>query len=174
VSLVYGTRRWTSASGTAWPDSGPRRISRSLTAALGREPTLVELARELDAPQEAIEAFSAVPVFAVSFDAPVETGWSGKAVDFLEDPPCKSPYERLLEADRTRLLANSLSQLSERERLVLIGRYGLSDGAEKTLKMLGAELGVCAERARQIEEEALGRLRRNKWTDALRAYAPGE
>jgi RNA polymerase primary sigma factor len=72
----------------------------------------------------------------------------------------------LLERD----LVRSLDELPERERMVLELRYGLNDGLRRTLEEVGRSLGITRERARQIEGEALRRLRQSESGAALRGY----
>ena len=77
-------------------------------------------------------------------------------VDTRADPG----EQRIARDRREEVVARLLGQLDERERRVLVGRFGIGGGREETLRQIGAELGISKERARQIESRALGKLRR--------------
>ena len=133
------------------------RAERNLWTSLGREPTLDEIAREANLPvQQAIEVRAAARASA-SLDAPV--GESDDAVlgDFVpgEGP---LPDEQVEDSLRAETLATALRSLPDRQRDVVILRYGLDDADPKTLEEIGKRLGLTRERVRQIEVEALRRL----------------
>ena len=78
--------------------------------------------------------------------------------ELLADPLAEGEYERVLEAIEVQELVSLLSGLSERERAILRLRYGLDTGQEETLREIAGRLGLSAERVRQLEERALGKL----------------
>jgi len=135
-----------------------RRTQTRMHELLGREPTDDELAAELDMPTERV-AWAKHPVQVVtSLDGPV--GEDGAALgDFLEDGTV-SPEELAVEAVGREALEQALNALPERERQVLILRFGLDWGTPRTLEQVGMIMGFSRERARQVERDALAALRR--------------
>ena len=135
-----------------------RRTQTRMHELLGREPTDEELAAELDMPTERI-VWAKNPVQVVtSLDGPV--GEDGAALgDFLEDSTV-SPEELAVEAVGREALEQALNALPERERQVLILRFGLDWGTPRTLEQVGMIMGFSRERARQVERDALAALRR--------------
>jgi RNA polymerase primary sigma factor len=133
------------------------RAERSLWAALGREPTLEEIADEANLPLQQAKEVRAAARASTSLDAPV--GESDDAVlgDFVpgEEP---LPDEQVEDSLRSQTLATALRALPERHRHVVVLRYGLDDADPKTLEEIGRRLGLTRERVRQIEVEALKRL----------------
>ena len=134
-----------------------RRTQTRMHELLGREPTDDELAAELDIPTERV-AWAKHPVQVVtSLDGPV--GEDGAALgDFLEDRTV-SPEELAVAAVGREALEQVLNALPERERQVLILRFGLDSGTPRTLEEVGAVMGFSRERARQVERDALAALR---------------
>jgi RNA polymerase primary sigma factor len=133
------------------------RAERTLWMELGREPTLEEIAEEASLPIEQAREVKAAARASASLDQPV--GESDDAVfgDFVagDDP---LPEERVEVSLRSQALAVALQALPERERHVLVLRYGLVDEEPKTLEEIGKRLGLTRERVRQIELESLRRL----------------
>jgi len=134
-----------------------RRTQTRMHELLGREPTDDELAAELDMATDKV-AWAKHPVQVVtSLDGPV--GEDGAALgDFLEDGTV-SPEELAVEAVGREALEQVLNALPERERQVLILRFGLDSGTPRTLEEVGAVMGFSRERARQVERDALAALR---------------
>ena len=132
------------------------RAERSLLAQLGREPTLEEIADQAHLPLRHAQEVQRAPRVSASLDQPI--GEQGDAVfaDFVasEGPP---PEEEIEVSLRSQALIGALSILEDREREVLILRYGLSDDEPKTLEEIGHGLAVTRERVRQIESAALER-----------------
>jgi RNA polymerase sigma factor (sigma-70 family) len=126
----------------------------------GREPTLAELAKALEIPCGQLAVLVAGDQPARALEEPVdgEDGHIGTFGDLLADPLAEDAYERALDETQIERLRGLLSGLSDRERAVLGGRYGIG-GPERTLREIAAELGLSAERVRQIEQRALGKLR---------------
>ena len=133
------------------------RAERSLLTQLGREPTLEEIAEQAHLPLRHVQEVNRAPRVSVSLDQPI--GEEGDVVfaDFVasEGP---SPEEEVEVSLRSQALTVALSSLEDRERKVLILRYGLGDGEPKTLEEIGRGLAVSRERVRQIESEALERV----------------
>lgn len=135
-------------------------VHRSYLQANGREPTHQELAAgaELTSEQVASLIASDQPARALDEPLPGEDGNLGTFGELLVDPIAEDEYERALDEIQVAQLRSLLSGLSDRERMVLRARYGL-DGEEQTLREIGGRLGLSAERVRQIERRALGKLR---------------
>jgi RNA polymerase primary sigma factor len=133
------------------------RAERTLWTQLGREPTLEEIAEEASLPvQQALEVKAAARASA-SLDQPVGEQEDAVFGDFVagDDP---LPEEEVEVSLRSQALTAALSSLQERERQVLVLRYGLDDSEPKTLEEIGRRLGLTRERVRQIELESLRRL----------------
>jgi RNA polymerase primary sigma factor len=133
------------------------RAERTLWTQLGREPTLEEIAEEASLPLHQAKEVRAAARASASLDQPV--GESDDAVfgDFVAgDGPL--PEEEVELSLRSQALQEALQALSDRERRVLVLRYGLDNSEPKTLEEIGRRLGLTRERVRQIEVETLRRL----------------
>lgn len=134
------------------------RTERDLAQELGRDPTPAEVAQRLKLPASRVEYMLEVARDALSIDMPVGEDESTLG-DFVEDTSSERP-EPLAEADMlTADLSRALEQLSHREQEVLVLRFGLKGNRVRTMKEVGEYLGVTRERVRQIERQALNRLR---------------
>ncbi len=135
------------------------RAERTLWTQLGREPELEEIAEEANLPiQQALEVRAAARA-STSLDQPVGDQEDAVFGDFVAgDGPL--PEEKVEDSLRSEALAQALGALSQRERHVIVLRYGLADAEPKTLEDIGRRLGLTRERVRQIETEALKRLAR--------------
>jgi RNA polymerase primary sigma factor len=133
------------------------RAERTLWTQLGREPTLEEIAEEASLPmQQALEVRAAART-STSLDQPVGEADDAVFGDFVAgDGPL--PEEQVELSLRSQALQEALLALSERERHVLVLRYGLTDSEPKTLEEIGRRLGLTRERVRQIELDSLKRL----------------
>jgi RNA polymerase primary sigma factor len=133
------------------------RAERTLWTQLGREPTLEEIADEASLPLQQAREVRAAARASASLDQPV--GETDDAVfgDFVAgDGPL--PEEQVELSLRSQALQEALRSLPERERHVLVLRYGLFDGEARTLEEIGRRLGLTRERVRQIELDSLKRL----------------
>jgi RNA polymerase primary sigma factor len=135
-----------------------RRTQTRMHELLGREPTDDELASELDMPTEKVNRLKDIAQAVTSLDAPV--GDEGTELGgFLQDHGAVGPDELAVEAVGREALEQVLAALPERERQVLILRFGLDSGTPRTLEEVGAVMGFSRERARQVERDALASLR---------------
>jgi RNA polymerase primary sigma factor len=133
------------------------RAERLLWTQLGREPTLEEIADEAGLPLLQAREVKAAARASSSLDQPVGDQEDAVLGDFVPgDGPL--PEELVENSLRSQILAAALEALGERERQVLILRYGLEDAEPKTLEEIGRRLSLTRERVRQIEVEALKRL----------------
>jgi RNA polymerase primary sigma factor len=130
---------------------------RSLLTQLGRQPTLEEIAEQACLPLRHAQEVRRAPRVSASLDQPIGEEGDGVLADFVasEDPPLEEEVEVSL---RSQALIGVLSILEDREREVLILRYGLRDDQPKTLEEIGHGLAVTRERVRQIESAALERV----------------
>ena len=133
------------------------RAERTLWTQLGREPTLEEIAEEASLPlQQALEVRAAARA-STSLDQPVGEAEDAVFGDFVAgDGPL--PEEEVEVSLRSQALKAALEALTDRERQVVVLRYGLADSEPKTLEEIGRRLGLTRERVRQIELDSLKRL----------------
>ncbi|GAB4140082.1 MAG: RNA polymerase sigma factor RpoD [Patescibacteria group bacterium] len=136
-----------------------RKTHRALMQELGREPTVDELATELNMDKEEAEKIRRISQKTISTEASIGEDSDSKLSDFLEDTkPNSTPYASTsVQLLREDVLA-VLDILSPRERRVLELRFGLLDGQPRTLESVGQEFGVTRERIRQIEAKALQKI----------------
>jgi len=146
------------------------RATRKLVQELGREPTSEELAEEMDMPVFKVEQIMKVAQRPLSLETPVGEEEDSALGDFIEDAESPSPVEvaasRLLQ-DHLQDLFNSLTP---REVKILQLRFGLIDGYTYTLEEVGRRFGVTRERIRQIEAQALQRLKNPRRCRRLEDY----
>jgi RNA polymerase primary sigma factor len=145
------------------------RVSRELEQALGRKPTPNEVAQELGMTLEKIERLVEHSQQLLSLDMPVGEGDTSLG-ELIADDIAPEPAEAATKAVLREQVRGALSSLNEREERILKLRYGLSDGQEHTLDEIGAQLGKTRERIRQIEAEALRKLRHPARSRQLRGY----
>jgi RNA polymerase primary sigma factor len=135
------------------------RVSHRLTQELGREPSSEELARALDIPVSKAEQMITFARRPLSLDMPTDDEEDSVLGDFVEDEEATAPPEAVTAAMLKGVLQDILQDLPPREVRILQLRYGLVDGETYTLEEVGKKLGVTRERVRQIEAQALSRLR---------------
>ncbi len=147
------------------------RVQHQLQQKLRRLPRPDELAEALGLPISKVEQMIEVTRLPVSLETPIGEDEEEVLGDFIQDRTSPDPEENamqtLMQADLNELLA----QLPPRELRVLQMRYGLLDGVPLTLSEVGRKMGITRERARQLESQALQRLRRPESGRKLRAYA---
>ena len=135
------------------------RTRNRLRERLGREPSDDELADALDMPVDKIVRLKDTAQAVTSLDAPV--GEDGVELqDLLRDDSAMAPDELAVEAVGRQALGQVLNALPDREREVLVLRFGLDSGTPRTLAEVGSVMGFSRERARQVERDALAALRR--------------
>jgi RNA polymerase primary sigma factor len=140
---------------------------RKLVQQLGRNPTSVEIAQELEMKTDKVEEIQRLIRETVSLEAPVGDSEASLG-DFIEDEEAGRPEEIAADAMMKRDLRRVLESLSERERRILELRYGLDEDDPMTLEQVGKVLGVTRERIRQMELRTLRRLESFRLARALR------
>ncbi len=146
------------------------RGAKKLMMETGREPSPEELAKELGLTPERVREIYKISQHPISLQA--EVGESGESAfgDFLEDTAVESPAEATGYSMLKDKMKEVLKTLTERERFVLIHRFGLIDGKPKTLEEVGSAFNVTRERIRQIEAKALRKMRHPIRSKQLRAF----
>ena len=148
------------------------RVSHQLTQRLGRDPTTEELAEELAVPPKKVENMIQVARRPLSLETPTDEEEDSVLGDFIQDEESPAPTDTVTQNLLREHLQAVLNTLPPREVRILQLRYGLLDGESYTLEEVGKKMGVTRERVRQIEAQALSRLRhpthRRKLVDYLR------
>jgi RNA polymerase primary sigma factor len=146
------------------------RRSSSLLQELGREPTVDEIAEELELTQEEVASTLAISQSHLSLDAPLTPGEDNRLLDYLPDQFSPDPEGEAYEQALRETVDHALSTLKEREAKVLRLYFGLDDQEPMTLEEIGSLLGITRERVRQIKEKALARLRHASRSRFLEAF----
>jgi RNA polymerase primary sigma factor len=136
-----------------------RRAELKLREALGRDPTDEELADEVKFNPRRLRFYRQASRAPVSLDAPLGDEESSHVSEVVPDPNATSPLEHIVRETDTELVREVMTTLTEREQSILAMRFGLDDSAPKTLEEVGEHFNVTRERIRQIQEEALKKLR---------------
>jgi RNA polymerase primary sigma factor len=145
--------------------------SSTMLQELGREPTLEELAGELDLSEDEVQRTLAISQSHLSLDAPLTPGEDNRLLDYLPDQFSAGPDDETYERALASTVEDALSTLKTREARVLRLYFGLEDGHDPmTLEEIGALLGITRERVRQIKEKALVRLRHASRARYLETY----
>ena len=135
------------------------RIQYQLTQRLGREPTVEEMAKALEVPPQKVENIIRVARRPLSLETPIGDEEDSVLGEFIEDDEITPPDEAATNNILREHLREVLDGLPTREMRILQLRYGLLDGQAYTLEEVGRKVGVTRERVRQIEAQALNRLR---------------
>jgi RNA polymerase primary sigma factor len=139
-----------------------QRATQAVLARTGREPTLPELERETGIPQEKLDkvkgSWAETPF---SLDRPVGDEDGRKFIDFLQDEVALSPYDSLSSQKWNQEVRRLLTTLTPIESRIIRWRFGLDDEDELTLKEIGDKYNLSRERIRQLQEQALGKIRKH-------------
>ncbi len=146
------------------------RANRTLVQQLGREPTVSELSKELDMPEDKVREIQRIAMDPVSLETPIGEEDDSHLGDFIEDDKAAAPQDVATFTILKEQLMAILDTLTPREEMVLRLRYGLDDGHPRTLEEVGKEFHVTRERIRQIEAKALRKLRHPQRSKKLRDY----
>ena len=150
-----------------------KRIQRQMHQELKREPTVEELAAEVDEPVEKVREILRIGLDLLSLDSPVGDEDESNLGDFIEDQNAVAPIDVAARHLLATAVGDVLVELSEREQEVVRLRFGLEDGRPRTLEEVGRQFGVTRERIRQIEAKTLAKLRHPHRSDRLRDYLEG-
>jgi RNA polymerase primary sigma factor len=138
------------------------RATQAIVARTGKEPSLDDIEKETGIPLEKLEKvkdlYAETPF---SLDRPVGDEDGRKFIDFLEDEDAPSPFEELVSSDWSDEVRRLLTTLTPIESRIIRWRFGLDDEDELTLKEIGDKYNLSRERIRQLQEQALGKIRRH-------------
>jgi RNA polymerase primary sigma factor len=146
------------------------RVSRQLVQELGRDPTVEEIAVELGVSPKKVERTIKVSQRPLSLEMPVGEEDDSFLGDFIEDSDAPSPTDQASQQLLRDQIDDIFVSLTPREVRILQLRFGLVDGYSYTLEEVGKKFGVTRERIRQIEAQALGRLRHPSRSRKLRDF----
>ncbi len=147
-----------------------RRVQLNLIQELGREPSIDELAVGMETTPVKIETLLEIARHPVSLETPIDEEGDSTFGDFVEDVTSPAPTEEVATHLLHEQLEKALGRLPVREAQILKLRYGLEDGRVYTLEEVGQTIGVTRERVRQLEAQALNRLRQSSAHVILRDY----
>ena len=137
-----------------------RRVAISMSEALGREPTDEELAEEVGICAAKLAQLRTVSIRPASLDAPMSEEDGTQFGEIVGDDNAVDPAENLSDKNMQEEIADLLHVLDERERKIIMARFGLDGGNARTLEEVGEKFGVTRERIRQLQNMALAKLRR--------------
>lgn len=146
------------------------RTQRKLIVKLGRDPLPEEIAKEMGIDEAKVHEILKIAQEPVSLETPIGEEEDSHLGDFIPDDEIVSPSEAASFTLLKEQLSEVLDTLNEREKKVLILRFGLDDGRSRTLEEVGKEFDVTRERIRQIEAKALRKLRHPSRSKKLKDY----
>ena len=136
-----------------------KSIRTKLAEKLGREPTDAEIARDLDFSERTVAGLRLADLRTFSLHDPIQQGEDGEFQDIIPDRGAQTPDRILSDVESVSRLVELLSELDDRERMILKMRFGLDGTQPKTLEDVSREIGRTRERVRQIQNQALTKLR---------------
>ncbi len=146
------------------------KVNRRLAQEYGREPSYEEIGRGMEISSDRVREILKLSQMPISLEMPIGEEEDSHLGDFIEDratpPPADAASQELLKAQLNKIL----SELTDRERRVILLRFGLEDGRARTLEEVGKEFNVTRERIRQIEAKALRKLRHPSRSRKLKDY----
>lgn len=147
-----------------------RRVQLKLLQELGRDPKIEELAIGMETTPEKVENLLEISRRPVSLETPIDDEGDSTFGDFVEDTNSPAPADEVTTHLLQEQLQQALDKLPPREAQILRLRYGLADGRVYTLEEVGQTIGVTRERVRQLEAQALNRLRQSSAHVILKDY----
>jgi len=146
------------------------RTSKRLVQENGREPTAEDLAEEMKIPAEKVRGILKIAQHPISLQTPIGESEDSHFGDFIEDKTVESPADATSYTLLREKIQEVLTTLTDRERRVLALRFGVGDGAQRTLEEVGNEFNVTRERVRQIEAKALRKMRHPTRSNKLKGF----
>jgi RNA polymerase primary sigma factor len=146
------------------------QVAQELEQEYGRQPTAEEIAENMELPADRVRWMLRTSRQPVHLERPVGDESDAELGDFIEDIEMPQPAETVANNMLTEEISEILDQLTPREARILRLRYGLQDGESRTLKEVGEMFGLSRERIRQLEKEALRKLRHPNFAGHLRQY----
>ena len=146
------------------------RTAQSLEQSLGRRPSPEEIAKEMKLPPDNVRSMMDASQHAIALERPVGDDGDSEFGDFIEDQDSPSPVEAATQHLLQETIEEVLSELTPRQSHILRLRFGLGGGEPHTLEEIANKFGLSRERIRQLEKEALRRLRHPRLAHNLRDY----
>ncbi len=146
------------------------RFSRIFVQENGREPNPEEIAKKMRLPQEKVKSILKIAQEPISLQMPIGDEGDTHFGDFIQDKKAVSPANKTVHAMLKEEMNSALSTLTEREKKILILRFGITDGTPHTLEEVGNVFKVTRERVRQIEAKALKKLKHPTRSRRLRTF----
>ena len=137
-----------------------RRVSLQMSEEVGREPTDEEFAEEIGISSAKLSQLKTVSIRPASLDAPISDDDSTEFGEIVGDEDAPTPFELFRDKNMRDELSELLEVLDDRERKIILERFGLHGGKPKTLEEIGKKFSVTRERIRQLQNIALAKLRR--------------
>jgi RNA polymerase primary sigma factor len=150
------------------------RMQRQMVQELEREPTIDELADAVGMTADRVREIQRISLDLLSLDAPVGEEDDSYLADFIKDDGAEEPLDAATRQMLQEAVKEVLDELNEREKEVVVMRFGLDDEQARTLEEVGKQFGVTRERIRQIESKTLAKLRHPHRSQKLRDYLEGE
>ena len=150
-----------------------RKSTRRLSQELGRRPSMEELSKDMKVSLGKIKDILQANRLPLSLDTPYGEDDDNSLADLVEDENSMLPEDSTEASLMSQDIRGILSMLTPREREILVLRFGLNDGKQRTLEQVGKLVGITRERTRQIEMKALRALRQSKQTSGLKDYLHG-
>src|SRR5271167_459083 len=137
-----------------------RRVAMKMSEELGREPTDEEVAQEIGISSAKVSQLKTVSIRPASLDAPISDDDSTEFGEIVGDEDAQTPFESFRDKNMRDELSELLEVLDDRERKIILMRFGLEGGKPEILEEIGKKFGVTRERIRQLQDIALAKLRR--------------
>jgi RNA polymerase nonessential primary-like sigma factor len=134
----------------------------------GKQPTAEDIAYLVNRPVDEVQDILALSEHPMSLDAPLAGDSQSSLVDILSDDDGTSPDSHFEHQQTAAIVRDWLTTLTDKQRLVIMRRFGFGNGDEATLETLSEELGITRERVRQIQQEALSKLKRSLASHGVR------